>query len=112
MLPSVFRHRNWALFILIFLVIGAAALFGTTAGTSNPDIFAEEGLTILMIIGAVFGYAVLILIGVVFQNGLWLLIFITTCRFRIWGDSFSNRKLNSQNTWVSLLAMCSLASFL
>ena len=57
------------------MVIGAAALFGATAGTSNPDIFAEEGLTILMIIEAVFGYAVLILIGVVFQNGLWLLIF-------------------------------------
>ena len=62
-------------FILIFLVTGAAVLFGTAADTSNPDIFAEEGLTILMIIGAVFGYAVLILIGVVFQNGLWLLIF-------------------------------------
>ena len=62
-------------FILIFLVIGAAALFGATADSSNPDIFAEEGLTILLIIGAVFGYAVLILIGVVFQNGLWLLIF-------------------------------------
>ena len=62
-------------FILIFLVIGAAAVFGATADTSNPDIFAEEGLTVLMIIGAVVGYAILITIGVVFQKGLWLLLF-------------------------------------
>lgn len=60
-------------FILIFLAIGAAALFGATANTTNPD--AEEGLTILMITGAVVGYALLILIGVVFQKGLWVLIF-------------------------------------
>lgn len=62
-------------FVLIFLAIGAAALFGATMDTANPDALAEEGLTILMIIGAVVGYAILILIGVVFQKGLWLLIF-------------------------------------
>ena len=62
-------------FILIFLVIGSAAVFGATADTANPDIFADEGLTVHMIIGAVVGYAILMLIGVVFQKGLWLLVF-------------------------------------
>ena len=62
-------------FILIFLVFGAAAIFGATADTANPDVFSEESMTALMIAAAVVGYAVLILIGVVFQAGLWLLIF-------------------------------------
>ena len=62
-------------FILIFFVIGAAAVFGATADATNPDDFSEEGLTVLMIVGAVVGYAILILIGVIFQKGLWLLIF-------------------------------------
>jgi uncharacterized membrane protein YjgN (DUF898 family) len=62
-------------FVLIFLAIGAAALFGANANTTNPDALAEEGLAILMIIGAAVGYAFLILIAVVFQKGLWVLIF-------------------------------------
>ena len=62
-------------FVLIFIVIGAAAIFGATANTTTPDALPEEGLAILMIVGAVIGYVILIIVGVIFQKGLWLLIF-------------------------------------